>query len=238
MTTTTTTTDPTKFEYNTDVKQLLNLIVNTFYSTKEVFLRELISNASDSLTKLRHASLTNPQALVDTKELTIEIVPDKTRNTLTIRDTGTGMSEEELISNLGTLAHSTTKNYLVSDADGNPLHNLIGQYGVGFYSAFLVSDKVVVRSKNPGVLKQFGNRLLKPIHLRLKRILILSFPVELKSCVSSETNIKNIWTKLVSAILSSTIVNLPISLFGCGFGRKKIRSRPTANSRTTTKRLK
>ena len=150
MTTTTTTTDPTKFEYNTDVKQLLNLIVNTFYSTKEVFLRELISNASDSLTKLRHASLTNPQALVDTKELTIEIVPDKTRNTLTIRDTGTGMSEEELISNLGTLAHSTTKNYLVSDADGNPLHNLIGQYGVGFYSAFLVSDKVVVRSKKPG----------------------------------------------------------------------------------------
>ena len=150
MTTTTTTTDPTKFEYNTDVKQLLNLIVNTFYSTKEVFLRELISNASDSLTKLRHASLTNPQALVDTKELTIEIVPDKTLNTLTIRDTGTGMSEEELISNLGTLAHSTTKNYLVADADGNPLHNLIGQYGVGFYSAFLVSDKVVVRSKKPG----------------------------------------------------------------------------------------
>lgn len=146
----TTTTDPTKFEYNTDVKQLLNLIVNTFYSTKEVFLRELISNASDSLNKLRHASLTDPQILVDTKELTIEIVPDKTLNTLTIRDTGIGMSEEELISNLGTLAHSSTKNYSVTDGDGNPLHNLIGQYGVGFYSAFLVSNKVVVRSKKAG----------------------------------------------------------------------------------------
>ena len=83
----TTTTDPTKFEYNTDVKQLLNLIVNTFYSTKEVFLRELISNASDSLNKLRHLSLTDPQALDDTKELKIEIIPDKTLNTLTIRDT-------------------------------------------------------------------------------------------------------------------------------------------------------
>jgi len=149
----TTTTDPTKFEYNTDVKQLLNLIVNTFYSTKEVFLRELISNASDSLNKLRHLSLTDPQALDDTKELKIEIIPDKTLNTLTIRDTGTGMSEEELISNLGTLAQSTTKNYLVADADGNPLNNLIGKYGVGFYSVFLVSDKVMVRSKKSGCLQ-------------------------------------------------------------------------------------
>ncbi len=144
------TAHPTKFEYNTNVKQLLDLIVNTFYSTKEVFLRELISNASDSLNKLRHLSLTDPQALDDTKELKIEIVPDKTLNTLTIRDTGTGMSEEELISNLGTLAQSTTKNYLAADADGNPLNNLIGKYGVGFYSVFLVSDKVMVRSKKPG----------------------------------------------------------------------------------------
>ncbi len=142
-----TTTGPTKFEYNTDVQHLLNLIVNTFYSTKEVFLRELISNASDSLNKLRYDSLTNPQVLADTKTLTIEIVPNKTLNTLTIRDTGIGMSEEDLISNLGTLAHSTTKNY---SGEGNPLQNIIGQYGVGFYSAFLVSDKVVVRSKKPG----------------------------------------------------------------------------------------
>ena len=119
------TTHPAKFEYNTDVKQLLNLIVNTFYSTKEIFLRELISNASDSLNKLRHLSLTDPQALDDTKELKIEIVPDKTLNTLTIRDTGTGMSEEELVSNLGTLAQSTTKNYLAADADGNPLNNVV-----------------------------------------------------------------------------------------------------------------
>ena len=102
---------PTKFEYNADVKQLLNLIINTFYTTKEIFLRELISNASDSLSQMRHAALTNPKALDDTPTLTIEIVPDKTRNTLTIRDTGTGMSEEELVSNLGTLAHSGTKNF-------------------------------------------------------------------------------------------------------------------------------
>ena len=78
------TTEPTKFEYNADVKQLLNLIVNTFYSTKEIFLRELVSNASDSLNKLRHAALTNPETLKDTKDLSIEIIPDKSRNTLTI----------------------------------------------------------------------------------------------------------------------------------------------------------
>ncbi len=146
---------PTKFEYNADVKQLLNLIVNTFYSTKEIFLRELISNASDSLSKMRHAALTNPETLENTQDLTIEIVPDKTRNTLTIRDTGTGMSEKDLISNLGTLAHSGTKNFSLSLTESDPQKTLIGQYGVGFYSAFLVSDKVLVRSKKPGFPQSF-----------------------------------------------------------------------------------
>ena len=157
------TTESTKIEYNADVKQLLNLIVNTFYSTKEIFLRELVSNASDSLNKLRHAALTNPETLNDTKDLAIEIIPDKTLNTLTIRDTGTGMSEEELVSNLGTLARSGTKNFsrsLTAAEDGrakrdDALHTFIGQYGVGFYSAFLVSDKVLVRSKKPGCPQSF-----------------------------------------------------------------------------------
>jgi len=149
-----------KQQFQTEVSQLLQLIVHSLYSHPEIFLRELISNSSDALDKMRHLSLTDDKfkALVgngiDSPRIDLEL--DEAKRTLTVSDTGIGMNEEDLVSHLGTIARSGTKNFLAQlSGDARKDSNLIGQFGVGFYSVFMVADKVEVSSRKAGEEKTY-----------------------------------------------------------------------------------
>ena len=128
--------------FQTEIKQLLNLMIHSLYSDKEIFLRELISNASDAIDKFRFVQISHPE-LNKGEELAVKVSFDKDAKTITVSDNGVGMTYDEVIENIGTIAKSGTKSFLENlSGDAKKDANLIGQFGVGFYSAFIVADKV------------------------------------------------------------------------------------------------
>jgi TNF receptor-associated protein 1 len=141
------TATPQKFEFQAEIKQLLDIVIHSLYTEKEIFVRELVSNASDALEKLRHTQLTEKNVFEADKPLEINVTTDETAKTITIQDYGIGMTREELVKNLGTIAHSGSKQFLKALGEGGAKNsNLIGQFGVGFYSAFMVAKTVKVYS--------------------------------------------------------------------------------------------
>merc|ERR1719379_1816207 len=138
-----------QFQFQADVNKLMDIIINSLYSKKEIFLRELISNGSDALDKTRFMSLTDPSVLGegDTSKLEMKLIADKEAKTLTLIDRGCGMSKDDLINQLGTVAQSGTSSFIEAFSEGADV-NLIGQFGVGFYSVYLVADSVAVHSKS------------------------------------------------------------------------------------------
>ena len=143
---------PQRMEFKTELKQLLDLIVHSLYTKKEIFLRELVSNAADAIDKLRFEGLKNPDLLQGQTDWKIRIVPDEKAGTLTVSDNGVGMTREGVVENLGTIARSGTKAFLenLRQADVKERPELIGQFGVGFYSSFMAADKVTVISRAAG----------------------------------------------------------------------------------------
>ena len=143
--------------FQTEVKQLLHLMIHSLYSNKEIFLRELVSNSADAADKLRFEALSNGDLFESDSELKIRITTDKEAGTLTISDNGIGMSKDEVMKNLGTIARSGTAEFLQNlSKEQQSDSNLIGQFGVGFYSAFIVADEVEVRTRRAGETVENG----------------------------------------------------------------------------------
>ena len=138
-----------KHHFQAEVQQLLDIVINSLYTDKEIFIRELVSNAADALEKLRHTQLTQNSVLDPDLELVINIETDEKNKTITITDHGIGMNRDELTQNLGTIAHSGSKKFINSLSESDQKEtSLIGQFGVGFYSAFMVSDDVKVFTRS------------------------------------------------------------------------------------------
>jgi molecular chaperone HtpG len=178
--------------FQSEVKQLLHLMIHSLYSNKEIFLRELISNASDAADKLRFRALSNPDLYEGDGELRVRVSFDKDKRTLTISDNGVGMTRDEVIDHLGTIAKSGTKSFLESlGSDQAKDSQLIGQFGVGFYSAFIVADKVTVRTRaagekpENGVFWESAGEGDIPLPTSPKKIVVLKSPC---ICVKAKTS--------------------------------------------------
>ena len=141
--------------FQAEVSRLLHLMVHSVYSNKEIFLRELISNAADACEKLRYEAVTDPSLTADDPGFAIVIEPDKEAGTLSVVDNGIGMNRDDLVDNLGTIARSGTRAFMDRMNDANDGSALIGQFGVGFYSAFMVAEKVDVYSRRAGTDQAF-----------------------------------------------------------------------------------
>ena len=141
-----------KKEFKTEVQQLLDLVIHSLYSNKDIFLRELISNGSDAIDKLRFNALSDKELIKDDSEFRIKLYTDNEARTLTIEDNGIGMTRDELEANIGTIASSGTRKFMEEIKKGNTTDNpeLIGQFGVGFYSAFMVAEKVTLKTRPAG----------------------------------------------------------------------------------------
>ena len=149
---------PTTHEFQAETKQVLDIVVNSLYKDKEIFVRELISNASDALEKLRRLQLTEKEVYDDSLNLEISVTTDDSANQLTIQDFGIGMTEDELVENLGTIAHSGSKEFMEAlKADGDKNDALIGKFGVGFYSVFMVADNAGKPTRVHGMPKERDN---------------------------------------------------------------------------------
>ncbi len=165
-----------KYQFGAETSKILQLVIHSLYAHKEVFLRELISNSSDALDKLNYLSLTKPELTEDDSEFKINILIDKKNNTLSICDNGVGMNKKELIDNLGTIASSGTQKFLNAQTENKDLSQLIGQFGVGFYSAFMAAKKIEVTTTKAGQKKSFlwrstgdGNYEIEEAKSKLKR---------------------------------------------------------------------
>lgn len=139
-----------KLNFQADVSKMLDIVVNSLYSEKQIFLRELISNASDACDKLKYMALTHPDIARESGEMKIWITPNAEKNTLTVADNGIGMNRDDLINHLGTIAKSGTADFVKNASDNGSAVDLIGQFGVGFYSAFMVADKVEILTRRAG----------------------------------------------------------------------------------------
>jgi len=140
-----------KHEFQAEVREVLNLMIHSLYSNREIFLRELVSNASDACDKLRFEALQNEELLGGDSELKIEIEVDEEAGLVTVRDNGIGMSRQDVVENIGTIARSGTKKFLENISENKEFDsNLIGQFGVGFYSSFIVADKVTLKTRVAG----------------------------------------------------------------------------------------
>src|SRR5690606_27820107 len=148
----TSTTSSETLGFQAEVKQLLHLMIHSLYSNKEIFLRELVSNASDACDKLRFEAIDKPELMQGDSDLRVRVEYDADARTVTISDNGIGLSRDEAVANLGTIARSGTKEFFSRlTGDKQKDANLIGQFGVGFYSSFIVADKVTVRSRRAGL---------------------------------------------------------------------------------------
>lgn len=147
--------DAETYQFEAEVHRMLDIVVNSLYQNKDVFLRELISNASDALDKIRFLAISKPEMMEGKPELEVRIEYDAERKTLTVRDSGIGMTHDDLMKNLGTVARSGTTKFMEAMSEGNADMGMIGQFGVGFYSTFLVADRVTVASKHPDSDKQY-----------------------------------------------------------------------------------